>query len=68
VPQLETPRTTPRWSRTILPAVLAILVVSSQGLRSGGGRQYCAVRWRAELLFDFGEAARPDLHMLATTP
>jgi hypothetical protein len=25
VPQLETPRTTPRWSRTILPAVLAIL-------------------------------------------
>jgi hypothetical protein len=65
VPQLETPRTTPRWSRTILPAVLAILGRLLGGIGVDGGSDAWVGGW-VELLFHFGEAARPDLQSLAT--
>jgi hypothetical protein len=54
VPQLVTPRTTPFLSRTILPAVLAILMVAGlEGVYATMGGE--------GLLFYFGEAAGPDL-------
>jgi hypothetical protein len=56
VPQLDRPRTTPRWERIIVPAVLAILGTESQRTVVVGGA--------VDILFDFREVAGPYLRKL----